>query len=263
MQYCLEGVLIMYRNAQYPFLYETHLHTCQSSACARCTGYDMAKACHEAGYTGMFVTDHNWDGNTAVDRSLPWKQWVDTFAEGFRDARRYGLEHDFDVFFGYEAGYNGTEFLIYGITPEWLAAHPELRNATVEEQYRLVHAAGGMVIHAHPFREEWYIPEIRLFPEYVDGVEGINATHSSHLSGCHNDPAYDRRAIAYALAHGLPMSAGSDIHTTDLFGGGVAFKRRLTSAQDYCRAILSDEDRILTNGDTIFDKYGSIKEEIL
>ena len=51
-----------------------------------------------------------------------------------------------------------------------------------KEQYELVHAAGGMVIHAHPYREEDYIPEVRLFPEWVDGVEGINATHSSSIS---------------------------------------------------------------------------------
>lgn len=241
----------------YPYLYETHLHTSQSSACAHATGYEMAKAAHEAGYAGIIVTDHNWGGNTAVDRSLPWENWVAEFAKGYLDAKRYGDAHDFDVFFGYEAGYNGTEFLIYGVTPEWMAAHPELRTATVEEQYALVHQAGGMVIHAHPFREEWYIPEIRLYPEFVDGVEGVNATHSSSLSSSHNDPAYDARAIAYARENHLPMTAGSDIHRTALYGGGVAFRRRLRSIQDYCEAILSGGDYILNNGETLYNKSGA------
>lgn len=242
----------------YPFLYETHLHTSQASACSANTGYDMAKAAHEAGYAGIIVTDHNWGGNTAIDRDLPWEEWVLQFEKGYLDAKRYGDAHDFDVFFGYEAGYQGPEFLIYGVDAQWMIAHPEIKTATVEEQYRLIHEAGGMVIHAHPFREEWYIPEIRLYPDFVDGVEGVNATHSCHLSKSHNDPEYDTKAIAYAKEHKLPMTAGSDIHSIHLFGGGTAFKRRLTSIQDYCKAILSGEDYVLTNGDYVYDKFGNV-----
>ena len=55
-------------------------------------------------------------------------------------------------------------FLIYGLNKEWLFEHPEIKDADVKEQYELVHAGGGIVSHAHPFREEDYIPEIRLFP---------------------------------------------------------------------------------------------------
>ena len=243
----------------YPYLYETHLHTSQSSACAHNTGYEMAKAAHEYGYAGIIVTDHNWGGNTAVDRSLPWKEWVRRFAEGYLDAKRYADAHpDFDVFFGYEAGFHGTEFLIYGISPEWMAENPEIRGDSMEEHLRRVRAAGGTVVHAHPFREEWYIPEIRLLPELVDGVEGINATHSNAKSTSHHDASCDRRAVAYANEHALPMSAGSDIHSTDLFGGGVALRRRLQGIDDYCRMLRGHEDHLLTNGDTWFDARGQM-----
>lgn len=247
----------MIKIKDYPFLYETHLHTNQSSACAQNSGYEMAKAAHEAGYAGIIVTDHNWGGNTCISSQLPWEDWVLAFAKGYLDAKSYGDAHDFDVFFGYEAGYNATEFLIYGVDIDWLIAHPEIRTATIEQQFHLVHEAGGMVIHAHPFREEWYIPEIRLFPELVDGVEGINATHSNHKSTSHNKVEFDDKAIQYANAHHLPMTAGSDVHRTLLLDGGVAFKKRLTSIQDYCHAILSGEDYVLTNGDFVFDKYGN------
>ena len=113
-----------------------------------------------------------------------------------------------------------------------------------------------MVIHAHPYREEWYIPETRLYPEYVDGVEIINATHSNPASKSHNDPGFDDKATVYANEHGLPGTAGSDIHSTSLFGGGVAFRRKLTSAADYCNEIKNDGDRVLTNGVEWFDKRG-------
>ena len=39
---------------EYPYLYETHLHTKEISACARSSGADMARACKAAGYTGIW-----------------------------------------------------------------------------------------------------------------------------------------------------------------------------------------------------------------
>lgn len=243
---------------EYPYLYETHLHTSESSACARAAGSEMAKACKEYGYSGIFVTDHNWGGNTAVDRNFPWEEWVDVFALGYEHAKAEGDRIGLDVFFGYEAGYRGTEFLIYGIDPAWMRATPQLLKASVEEQYRLVHAAGGMVIHAHPFREEAYIPEVRLYPDWVDGVEAVNATHSNSKSSGHNNPLFDKKAVAYAREHSLPMCAGSDIHGTHLFGGGIAFRRRLLSAKDYTQAVLTGEDYVLTNGELWYDKSGNV-----
>ncbi len=241
---------------EYPYLYETHLHTLQGSACAHNTGAQMARACKEYGYTGIIVTDHNWGGNTAVDRNLLWEEWVDLFFAGYEDARAEGERIGLDVFFGYEAGYHGTEFLIYGVDKEWMKRTPELREATVERQYTLVHEAGGMVIHAHPFRQASYIPEIRLYPEWVDGVEGINAAHSHPKSLGHYLPDYDEEAIAYAREHDFPMSAGSDIHAVELFGGGVAFRRRLQSCGDYVQAILQGEDYVMTDGRDWYDKEG-------
>lgn len=243
---------------KYPYLYETHLHTSESSACAGSTGFEMAKACKEYGYAGIFVTDHNWGGNTAVDRGMPWEEWVDCFEQGYLHAAEEGTKIGLDVFYGYEAGYDGTEFLIYGVDAAWMKAHPQIRTATVEEQYQLIHGAGGMVVHAHPYREAGYIPGIQLYPEWVDGVEGVNATHSNSRSVAHNKKAFDERAIAYAMKHKLPITAGSDIHTTDLFGGGVAFRRRLTSAKDYVQAVLGGEDYVLTNGEVWYDKFGNI-----
>lgn len=231
------------------YKYETHLHTSEASACAENNGREMAYACKEAGYTGIIVTNHNWGGNTSIDRKLPWADWVEGFCKGYENAKRAGDEIGLDVFFGWEAGYRGTEFLIYGLEKDWLLAHPEIREASVEEQYSLVKEAGGLVIHAHPFREEDYIPKIRLFPQWVDGVEVINATHSNSRSKSHNNPDYNTKALEYARENHLLMTAGSDIHTTTLFGGGMLFTRRLKSVQDFVRAVLDQEYTGLTDGE--------------
>lgn len=241
---------------EYPYLYETHLHTSEASACAVSSGEEMARVCRHAGYTGIIVTDHSWHGNHCIDNRLPWAEWVRSFTQGYRAAKRWGDQNNLDVFFGYESCYQGTEFLVYGVNEDWLIDHPEIKEAAISEQYQWIHEAGGMVIHAHPFREEPYIPEIRLFPQYVDGVEGVNATHSSPLSQSHNDPLFDTKAIAYGREHHLRLTAGSDVHSTNIFGGGVAFKRKLHDIADYCDVIRSGEGYVLTNGDTWYDAEG-------
>lgn len=242
---------------KFPFLYETHMHTSEASACAQCSGIEMARAYKEAGYAGIIITDHNWGGNTRINNAMPWKDWVENFVKGYEEAKKEGDKIGLDVYFGWEAGFRGTEFLIYGLDKEWMLAHPELKTATVKEQYRLVSESGGLVIHAHPYREEWYIPEILLYPEYVDGVEGINATHSNTGSTSHNDPEYDRKAIAYAGKIAKPITAGSDMHTTNLFGAGVAFKTRLNGIEDYVKRIKSGKDYVVTNGEKWYDCHGN------
>ena len=255
----------------HPYFYDTHFHTLESSRCGASPAADMVDAAKAAGYTGIFVTDHHWGGNTRADRHLPWEEWVDGFCAGYYAAKKRGDEIGLDVFFGWEAGFMGTEFLIYGLSPEWMKQHPELRSEipfikdievndplTPEKQYRLIHEAGGMVIHAHPYREEPYIPETRLFPDYVDGVEVINATHTNPVSRSHKNPEFDEKAWAYAKEHNFPVTAGSDIHSTDLFCGGMAFTRRLSGPQDYIKAVLNREDYILTNGVSWYDQKGNI-----
>lgn len=241
------------------YKYETHLHTKEASACASASGRDMAYAAKEHGYTGIIVTDHNWGGNTCVDRNLPWADFVEQFCKGYEVALEAGREIGLDVFYGWEAGYQGTEFLIFGLDKQWMLEHPEIRDASIKEQFELVDGSGGLVIHAHPYREEWYIPRISLYPEYVHGVEVINATHSHPDSRSHNDPGYNKLALEYARKYHFPMTAGSDIHGTHMFGGGMCFSRRLADIHDFIRAVRAQECILLTDGVEDLD-YASLRE---
>lgn len=234
---------------EYPYLYETHLHTCNASACGKNTGREMAEAAKAAGYTGIIVTDHNWGGNTSIDRELPWDEWIDGFAEGYRQAKETGDQIGLDVWFGMEAGFNGTEFLIYGVTPGWMIQHPELMSSSPSEMSRIVHEGGGIFVQAHPFREESYIPEVRLFPDIVDGAEMINASNRM--------PEFNERAIAYANENGLPGTAGSDIHRKELLGAGIAFRNRLSFVQEFCDAIRNRGDYVMTDGRVWYDNRGN------
>ncbi len=219
------------------YLYETHLHTKQGSACANSTGSEMAKACKEYGYTGIIVTDHFFYGNTAVNHELHWEDWVQHYALGYEEAKKTGDAIGLDVFFGWESCYDGTEFLIYGLTKEWLLKHEEIRDASVEEQFELVKASGGIVIQAHPYREAYYIPEIRLFPEYVDGVEVLNISNGMKMFGKPLPCVQDEKALEYAKKYDLLMTAGSDAHSVDILGSGMLFDTKLNSIEDFIKAL--------------------------
>ena len=248
--------MFIYRNRvleEYPYFYETHLHTSVSSKCGESTPEEMVIACKEYGYTGIIVTDHNWGGNTCIDKDLPWEKFVEEYCKSYERAKKKGDEIGLDVFFGYEAGYNGTEFLIYGIDKEFMLKNEKLRTASIEEQYEIIHREGGIVVHAHPYREEDYIPEVRLFPDYIDAVEGVNAAHISKTSGHEYTPEYDERARAYAKKLSLPMTAGSDVHSTVMIGGGIRTKKRISSIHDFTKLILSGKDYVLFDSEKYYE----------
>ena len=241
----------------YPYLYETHCHSSESSACARNTAVEMAKAHKEAGYAGMILTNHNWGGNTAISRELCWHDFLDAFFAPYHPAKEWADANDFQVFPGYEAGYDGTEFLIYGVDINDMYDHPEIKDATVAEQFDIIHGLGGIVVHAHPFREAFYIKEIRLFPEYIDAVEGINASHCPY-NGADDNREYNEKALYYANSLSLPITGGSDTHSVNLFGAGMAFRERLGSIKDFTAAVLNAEKDSyrVTDGEYVFDAYG-------
>lgn len=221
------------------YRYETHLHTCQGSACGVSTGAEQARAYYEDGFDGIFITDHFFGGNCAIDRHLPWQQSIDLFIKGYEDAYREGQKLGLKVFFGWEQGYQNDEYLIYGLSPDWLYAHPEIRDASRAEQFSLVHAGGGCVIQAHPFRDRSYIDYIRLALPYCDGIEAINAG---------NDAINDAYALRYAKANRLVMTAGSDNHfAARSFDPAhrniacIALDTPLTDGADYARRILDRE----------------------
>ncbi|MDR3147918.1 MAG: PHP domain-containing protein [Treponema sp.] len=186
------------------YLYETHVHTRRVSGCASARGRDYIRHYLDAGYSGIVVTDHFFRGNCRVNRKLPWPKWVKKFCRGFEETREEGARRGLDVFFGWEETFEGDDYLIYGLDKEWLLDHPEACSWSRRDQYRAVQAAGGCVVHAHPFRQHEYIKEISLAPFLIDAVEVANAGN--------HEPYYDVLALRYAAKFGLPISAGSDIH---------------------------------------------------
>lgn len=73
------------------------------------------------------------------------------------------------------------------------------------ETVQRIHEAGGIAVLAHPFRT-FYQKEERLQEAIAAGVDGIEAYSNYH------EPKHNEYYAAYARAHGLLISCGSDFH---------------------------------------------------
>ena len=224
------------------FIYETHLHTSQASACAVSRGCEYIKYYRDLGFTGIMVTDHFFNSNTAIDRRKNWSEWVKRFCSGYEDACNEGVRRGVDVFFGWEETYGSDDFLIYGLDKSWLLKHPEMVRWTREEQFLEIHRYGGCVVHAHPFRQHSYVGTVRLSPYFVDAIEAANAGNQ--------DAAYDAQAFKYAGLLGLPVVAGSDAHNVGSLNRnmgpyGIEVAKKFSSVNDYVSLLLNKQQAVL------------------
>lgn len=224
------------------FVYETHMHTSEASACGRVSGREQAEIYKKLGYTGIVITDHFFNGNCAIPRDLPWKERVALFCAGYRNAKEEGDRIGLQVFFGLETNFHGQEFLLYGLSEEWLSEQEDMLSLTPLEQFHRVKAAGGLVVQAHPFREAPYIPEVKLYPDCCEAFETANAAN------WHPDRDYNEAAREYARLHHIPETGGSDAHSSVQRRGGMIFEKKWNSIQDYINAVRSFQGyRVITD----------------
>lgn len=211
------------------YLFDAHVHTAESSKCGKMTGAEAAEAYAAKGYSGIIVTDHFINGNTRADRNAPWEEQVAVQMAGYKAAKARGDEIGLKVFFGFESGNDGADFLTYGLDEEWLLKHPESPKLSMKDYLALVRSEGAFVVHAHPFRRARYIKCMHLIPDGVDAVEIVNFG---------NQELDNRMAKIYAEAYGLPMTAGSDGHAVhDVEEFVIGTDTPIESVADYIERI--------------------------
>lgn len=217
------------------FRYETHLHTAECSACATASGAEQARRYKELGYDGIFVTDHFFNGNTAVTNYLSWEDRVNQFFKGYENAKAEGDKIGLKVFFGLEYSYFGADLLTYGVGKQWLLENDDICDISFYQFADKVHEAGGILVHAHPFREsDWYIHEIKLLPKWIDAVEVYNSGNGKEI--------YNDRAKWYAEQFGFVQTGGTDNHHLWVASeriSGIETEKEINSVLDYIEIVKS------------------------
>lgn len=190
------------------YKYETHLHTFPASQCARVGVLDNLIAYKEKGYDGVFITNHFLDGNINIDKDLPYAEKLEFYLLDYYEALKLGKEIGIKVFFGIESSYSdgrcsGTDFLIYGLSPDWYRQHPEIMDMYRTDMLEFLAESGAFIVQAHPFRDRSYSPYLRLFNKHIHAVETQNSCNSDFEN---------KLADYFADAYKLPKTAGSDNH---------------------------------------------------
>jgi predicted metal-dependent phosphoesterase TrpH len=162
------------------FKIDLHLHTCASKDSALRPA-EMIETAKRRGLNRICITDHNT-------------------LEGALAARK--IDPDFVIVGEEIVTSNGGELLAFFVQ-EWVPPY-----LSPQETLERLAAQGAVISVSHPFdryRHPWPEKTLVTLAAHLDAIEGFNA-RAVYAEDNH-------RAAAFAAAHHLPLTAGSDAHT--------------------------------------------------
>lgn len=150
--------------------------------------------------------------------------------KGALEAKKLSKEMGIEVIVSEEVTSSSGHVLALGIN-EWIP--PKL---SVAETVDLIHGQGGLAIAPHPF--DFKRNGIRAECLLCDGIEVFNAMSIDRLT--------NRKALKIAKEKGMPMTAGSDAHSTEMLGYGVT-KVNADDAEGVLKEVREGRTSLLTN----------------
>lgn len=189
-------------------LIDLHVHTERYSGCAHMSPEAMARTAQERGLDGVVITEHDvlWplDEVAALQAAFP--------------ALR--------IFRGIEVSTAEGHALAYGISDAVAAGFGS--QMSLIALTAAVHAAGGVVILAHPTRYEDEVPDAVTQAD-LDAVEALSLNVRMYMA-----EAIDKLQTDL----GVSGAAGSDAHVTDSLGFyATDFNATIESERDLAAAI--------------------------
>lgn len=223
------------------YLWETHLHTSETSRCGKATAESMIRIYHIKGYSGIIVTDHFLNDSCTAPYNDSWQRRIDYMLKGYLAAKEAGKTYGITVLLGWEHTDQGSDYLTYGLTEEFLRDQKNLCDMPLELYAHRVHGAGGFLSQAHPYRESWYLPVLVAKRwDLVDAIEVVNGSHRG------KEMIWDEKALALAKVHCLLQTAGSDAHNaTGAASAAMRFSTPLESTEEFLAALRAGEGQAL------------------
>ena len=234
---------------------ELHCHTGDVSTCGYLSADQLLERYLENGYTTVVVTDHFNRINlfrsrkylnylAENDLKTCWQTRIDHFLRGYKNLKK-ASEGKLNVLLGIEfqswVEGNRNDYLIYGVTEEWLRASECITTFNYKEMAIYAHEFGLKIYQAHPFRKEIVIAD----PAYLDGMEVYNATVNVNSN---NDIA-----DIWADKYNLKKISGSDFHESiHKTAGGILTAEPITTNEQLLNILDSQENYELIRD---LDKY--------
>ena len=212
------------------YKYDLHVHTDETSPCGKVKASEGVRMYKEAGYYGIVITDHYFDGFFENLSDMSWKDKVDCYLDGYKRAYAKGLEIGLKVILGMEIRFleNLNDYLVYGLEENFIYEHPELYKLDLAGFRNLLSGTGIMVFQAHPYRSGL----VRADPALLDGVEIFNGNPR------HN--SLNEKAELFASKHNLIGISGSDFHQPqDLARGGMLLTESVETSKELADVLKS------------------------
>lgn len=233
------------------YLYDLHCHTSEVSLCGVVPGAELVRRYKKINFDGVVITDHYYrerfegfdlESEFATHRHPEvtpellkwWQEKMDFYLSGYKAALEEGKKLGVEVLLGVEIRFpeNGNDYLIYGITEEYLRKHPRLYNLGIAELKKYLRETGSdaLVFQAHPFRPNMVRADVR----YLDGIETLNG-HCGHDS--QNDKAKE-----WAKKNKMLESAGTDFHYPDSEGRAGILVDKKANGWEYLLKCLKNKN---------------------
>ena len=202
---------------------DLHTHAKPISKCSKLTAQELIDLKIKQGYGGMVLTDHCLG---AYYFPVSYINYVEEVIEEYIKARDYGICKGFKVYLGLEVNIQKPSYgdwLLYGITEDFLRKSPPLNELSQQELYKLCVANNVLLVSAHPFRSGMFLGDTSC----MDGVE-INCTPCDYYK---KDQVFD-----LAKEKGLLVTCGTDCHfEDDRFYGGIIIPKQINDSVDLAK----------------------------
>lgn len=194
---------------------DMHVHTKGVSTCSQISVEDAVDAKKADGYDGFVLTNHcqAWYYPESEHGA-----YVERVIDEFKRAKEHGDKKGIRVFLGLEVSINDpfySDWLLYGVTEEFLRSTPCLYKLTQRELYKLCRDNGVVLVQAHPYRgDTGFCDDMKPgYPDALDGLE-INCTAGDFMKR--------DKVLLWAKEHAKLVTCGMDYHgPSDRVKGGT------------------------------------------
>lgn len=133
---------------------ELHCHTAEVSVCATESAENTVEKYIAAGYSTVVLTNH-YSIHTRFAAKMKGIDFTDYLIDGYRKMRDYAGDR-LNVLLGaevtFEAPSDRNDYLVYGLTEEFLYEHKDMLAMNIETLFELCNENNFIVVHAHPIR---------------------------------------------------------------------------------------------------------------
>ena len=221
---------------------ELHLHSLGGSPCAKADADEIVKVYKKEGYDVLVLTNHISTTSYGYYPKETDEEKAEYFLSLYHKLKAAAEKENITVLLGAEVRVKDpedyfSEYLLYGITEDFIKRNPPLCTFTQRELFKLADENGFLMVQSHPFRKGVKVG----YYAYLHGAEVYNG-HKSHEE--HNEVSK-----AFAKSFSLIETSGTDYHEQAHYpDGGIVTDKKVKTNEDLLAVLRSGNYKLIEDG---------------